>query len=65
MASSQLAPSRPATPSTASAPPQQRAPYEAPRLETHGAWSALTLQQSIPIGVGLLPRDAEATAWPV
>jgi hypothetical protein len=28
--------------------------YEAPRLERLGAWSALTLQQSIPIGPGTM-----------
>lgn len=27
-----------------------RAPYEAPVLEALGPWSALTLQQSVPIG---------------
>jgi len=27
-----------------------RAPYEPPVLEALGAWSALTLQQSVPIG---------------
>ena len=64
MAGSQVTPSRPTAPITESAPPE-RAPYEAPRLEAHGAWSALTLQQSIPIGVGLLPMDPEASAWPV
>jgi hypothetical protein len=29
-----------------------RAPYTPPRLERLGEWSALTLQQSIPIGPG-------------
>ncbi len=41
-------------PATANPPRQVRAPrpFEAPRLERLGTWSALTLQQSIPIGPG-------------
>jgi hypothetical protein len=41
-------------PATANPPRQPRSPrpYEAPRLERLGEWSALTLQQSIPIGPG-------------
>lgn len=37
---------------TARTKPVTRLPYAPPRLEPLGAWSALTLQQSIPIGPG-------------
>lgn len=38
------------------AAPEQtlRRPYAPPRLEPLGAWSALTLQQTVPIGPGVL-----------
>jgi hypothetical protein len=37
---------------TASRAETARCPYTPPRLERLGEWSALTLQQSIPIGPG-------------
>jgi hypothetical protein len=37
---------------TASRAENARRPYTPPRLECLGEWSALTLQQSIPIGPG-------------
>jgi hypothetical protein len=37
---------------TASRAESARRPYTPPRLERLGEWSALTLQQSIPIGPG-------------
>ncbi|HEX7051161.1 MAG TPA: hypothetical protein VF188_13215 [Longimicrobiales bacterium] len=39
-------------PGGAQAAAPTRAPYVPPRLEALGAWSALTLQQSVPIGPG-------------
>jgi hypothetical protein len=44
-------PRTPASPEDA-APAAERLPYTPPTLERLGEWSALTLQQSIPIGPG-------------
>jgi hypothetical protein len=52
MTASQRADSLPLSPAPASAPAARRAPYATPRLEALGAWRALTLQQTIPIGPG-------------
>lgn len=41
---------------------QERRPYAAPRIESLGAWSALTLTLSVPVGPGGMvyggPTDA-------
>jgi hypothetical protein len=55
-----ILPSMPPTTTTSS----ERAQYTAPRLESLGAWQALTLQQSIPIGPGSLRMEPEdSTTW--
>jgi hypothetical protein len=41
-------------------PHPRRAPYHAPMLEPLGRWTALTLQQSIPIGPGGFFSDLES-----
>ena len=44
------------------APSLTRRPYAPPDLEALGRWSALTLQQSVPIGPGGLIGDG--LGWP-
>jgi hypothetical protein len=44
--------------------PSRRAPYERPELEHLGSWSALTLQQSVPIGPGGFNVNLERTSKP-
>jgi hypothetical protein len=46
---------------TESAPAAERLPYTPPALERLGEWSALTLQQSVPIGPGGFLFDPEAS----
>ena len=66
MTGSPLAGSQPISPATtpATTSSSERAQYTAPRLESLGAWQALTLQQSIPIGPGSLRLEPEdSTTW--
>jgi hypothetical protein len=53
-------PHTPAAPDSA-APSAERLPYTPPVLERLGEWSALTLQQSIPIGPGGFLTDPESS----
>jgi hypothetical protein len=46
----------------APAPAGERRPYTPPALERLGEWSALTLQQSVPIGPGGFLFDPETGA---
>lgn len=40
-----------------------RRPYVAPALEHLGAWSALTLQQTVPIGPGAFLQALDDDLW--
>jgi hypothetical protein len=42
-----------------------RESYVPPALEHLGAWNALTLQQSVPIGPGAFLSHPEDITWPV
>ncbi|WP_424952188.1 hypothetical protein [Deinococcus sp.] len=49
-------------PSPASPPQPTRRPYQAPRVQPLGQWSALTLVTTLPIGPGGLVFGGNTTA---
>jgi hypothetical protein len=54
-------PHTPAPPAAGADSPAERLPYTPPTLERLGEWSALTLQQSIPIGPGGFRFDPDSS----